>query len=294
MFESAAAPPWVAALRPHQWTKNLLVFVPLVLAHVFTLEGWLLAARVFAAMCLASSSAYLINDILDRKADRTHTLKRHRPIAAGSIGVTAAAGVALLFAAASLLLSASLSRLALAAVGIYLGLTLTYSLWLKRALAVDVFVLTALYCLRVLIGGIATGITISPWTFSFSMFIFLSLALMKRYAELFNARSGPGILSTRRGYVLDDMPIIASFGVASATTAILVVALYVNGDDVRKLYSKPDLLWLICLVVLLWITRLWLLTNRGSMHEDPVLFAVRDPWSLLSVVAVGSVILISL
>lgn len=276
------------AARPHQWVKNVLVFVPLVLAHVRDTHAWASAALAFTAMCLAGSGAYIVNDIADAGADRLHPLKKQRPFARGAIGARLASLFAALLLIAGLVVAWSISLPVAAAVLGYIALTFAYTFWLKTILAADVLLLVGLYCLRLLVGGTATGIVISPWTLAFAMFLFLSLALMKRHAELHNLQAAGASAGTRRGYRTEDKPAVASLGAASGMTAVLVIALYVNGDDVRKLYSHPNLLFAICAVVLLWIVRLWLLANRGEIGEDPVLYAVRDPWSLaLGAVAVA-------
>jgi 4-hydroxybenzoate polyprenyltransferase len=277
-------------MRPHQWVKNVLVFAPLVLGHARDLDVWQLAVVAFAAMCAAASGAYIINDILDVDADRAHPLKRERPFAAGRLSATASAAVAVALLAAALALGFLLSYEVAAAVLGYVALTFAYSLWLKTVLAVDVLVLAALYCIRLLVGGVAASIAISPWTLAFAMFLFVSLALMKRYAELHNLLASGETLPVRRGYRTSDRPAVAALGAGSGMTSVLVIALYVNGEDVRRLYAYPNLLFVIGAVVMLWIMRLWLLASRGEMHEDPVLFAIKDPWSI-ALAAVAAAIL---
>jgi 4-hydroxybenzoate polyprenyltransferase len=279
------------AVRPHQWLKNLLVFVPLVLGHAARAEAWAHAGIAFLAMCLASSGAYIVNDLVDLDADRTHPTKRHRPFASGLLNQRFGGAMAAVFLTGSLVLAFTLSAPVAAAVLGYIVLTFAYSLWLKTVLAIDVLLLAGLYCLRLQVGGVAANIQISPWTLTFAMFLFVSLALMKRYAELHNARASGDVLNSRRGYRVADLPAVASLGCASGMTAVLVIALYVNAEDVRGLYGRPGLLWGICAIVLLWIMRLWLLTNRGEMHEDPVLFALKDSWSIALAAAAGILLL---
>jgi 4-hydroxybenzoate polyprenyltransferase len=251
---------------------------------------WAQAGIAFLAMCLASSGAYIANDLIDLEADRLHDTKRHRPFASGRLDGRFGAASAVVLLAGAVAVAASFSLpLATAILG-YIALTFAYSLWLKTMLAVDVLLLAGLYCLRLEIGGLATRIAISPWTLTFAMFLFVSLALMKRYAELHNARSSGVAVALRRGYRVEDLPAVSMLGCASGMTAVLVIALYVNGDDVRRLYSWPNLLWGICAVVLLWIMRLWLLTHRGEMHEDPVLFALKDSWSIALAFGAGIIL----
>jgi 4-hydroxybenzoate polyprenyltransferase len=293
------APAWrlfLQALRPHQWVKNLLVFVPLVLAHQLTNTDSLVRAGVaFLATCIAGSGAYLVNDLLDLEADRLHPGKRGRPFASGnlSLGTGLLLGPGLMGAG---LMIASLARPAAAGVlGVYLVASFLYSVWLKKLVAVDVILLAGLYCLRLLIGGEASTIPLSPWTVAFSMFLFLSLALMKRYSELHGLKTRQGEeAAERRGYTVADMQSVSSLGTASGMTAVLVIALYVNAAEVRTLYGHPNVLWLVCVIVLLWIARLWLIAGRGELGEDPVLFAVRDPWSVVLGVLSGLVLFFAL
>jgi 4-hydroxybenzoate polyprenyltransferase len=253
------------------------------------------AGLAFLATCLAVSGTYLINDLFDLDADRRHSVKSGRPLASGSLPLGAALilGPALIVAA---LLTALLTGPATAGLlGAYLAASIAYSAWLKKLLAVDVILLAGLYCLRMLIGGEATGVPLSPWTVAFSMFLFLSLALMKRYSELQGLKMRHGEeMAGRRNYHVADMQAVLSLGTASGMTAVLVIALYVNAVEVRTMYSHPNVLWLICVLVLLWITRLWLIAGRGGLGEDPVLFAVRDLWSVALGALCGVVLLLAL
>ena len=273
------APAWrliLRALRPHQWVKNLLIFVPLTLAHQLTHTDSLLRAGVaFLATCMAGSGAYLVNDLLDLEADRLHAIKRGRPFASGELSAVTGAILAPGLMAAGLAIAWQAHPAAAGALAVYLAASLLYSAWLKKLLAVDVILLAGLYCLRLLIGGEAATIPLSPWTVAFSVFLFLSLALMKRYSELHGLKTRQGEQAAeRRGYMVADMQSVCSLGTASGMTAVLVIALYVNAAEVRTLYSHPNVLWLVCVIVLLWIARLWLIAGRGELGEDPVLFAV--------------------
>jgi 4-hydroxybenzoate polyprenyltransferase len=289
-----AASAVAAALRVHQWVKNLLVFAAPVLAHRLDSLTLFQAFQAFAALSLASSAAYVLNDLSDLESDRMHPTKSRRPFASGALPVSAGWILfpVLLTGACAIALWAGL-WLFFWVVG-YAAVTVAYSFWLKKMLAVDLVVLSGLYCARVLAGGLATGIPISPWTFAFAMFLFFSIALLKRYAELHNRKTaGRFDAAGGRAYRVDDMPVLAALGAASAMTSVLVIALYLNGDEVRRLYPHADLLWVICLLVLLWHSRVWLLANRGGMEEDPVLFAIRDRWSLLLACAVIGLLVIS-
>jgi 4-hydroxybenzoate polyprenyltransferase len=272
---------WPRALRVHQWVKNFLVFVPLLMAHIVSDRGRLTAAiYAFTAWCLCASGVYLFNDLLDLEADRSHAHKRTRPLASGSIGARAALPAAALLVAAGLALAfLLLPALFGAMLVLYLVLTTGYSAYLKRLAVVDVLVLAGLYTLRVLSGGHATAVPVSPWLLAFSMFLFLSLAFVKRYTELRIEGAGA---PPRRGYTREDTELLRSFGAASGYLSVLVLALYINqSDEVRELYRRPELLWLTGPCLLYWLTRVWLLAHRGRLHEDPVVFTVRDPTSYL-------------
>lgn len=268
------------AIRPHQAVKNLLIFAPVLLSHRWRDAGVVQqASLLFAAFCMASFAGYLFNDVMDLDADRAHQRKRRRPVAAGLLSLPAALGWSLGLATVSLVTAFSVSITAGWMTAGYLASTVLYSSWLKRIFVADVVILAGLYCYRVIAGGAATGIVISPWTLGFSLFIFTSLALMKRYAELqTNGSSNPG-KAKRRSYDEADKPLLAALGCASAMISILVIALYVNSPDVLLIYRSPRLLWLQCPVILLWIMRMWMLAGRGQMDEDPVLYAVKDVWT---------------
>jgi 4-hydroxybenzoate polyprenyltransferase len=273
---------WVRALRAHQWVKNVLLFVPLLAAHRFTdLPAWGAAALAFLAFSLCASAVYLLNDLLDLPADRHHPRKRHRPLAAGTLPLLQG----LIAIPLLLLLAAALAMLLPAAFGIslacYFAITLAYSLYLKRIAVADTMTLAALYTLRIIAGAFALGPMLSFWLLAFSMFLFLSLAMIKRHAELTVMRSEGRGAAAGRGYVVDDLAMIATLGGASGYLSVLVLALYINSEASQKLYAQPVLLWLLCPLLLYWISRAWMITHRGAMHDDPIVFAFRDRTSLL-------------
>ena len=284
------------ALRVNQWSKNLLIFVPLIVGHKITdLHMVSNALWAFLAFCLCASSAYVLNDLMDLEADRRHPRKRNRPFAAGDLGI--ALGLTLVpvlwllsFATAGLFASFRFSI----ALFIYFAITLAYSFWIKRIVILDVLTLAGLYTIRVLAGGAATGIPISPWLLAFSAFLFLSLALVKRYAELRLVRSVSGLEVSGRDYNVGDLQLLSSIGPASGLISILVLALYINSPEVVLLYRSPLTLWLIGPLLLYWITRLWLLAHRDSIIDDPLVFTARDPISyvvgilILGVIACAS------
>lgn len=282
---------WLEALRLHQWLKNLLVFVPLTAAHQLSDLALLgQASLAFFAFGLCASSAYLLNDLLDLPADRVHPRKRLRPFASGALPLTyglimipvllaGAAGVALLLPL----------EFALVLGGYYVS-TLVYSFWLKGKVLIDVFLLAGLYTLRVIAGAAAVSIMPSFWLLAFSIFIFLSLAMVKRYAELLevNARHEDGIEG--RGYSPVDLSTLNGLGTASGYAAVIVLALYINSEDIRRMYSHVEAIWLLCPLLLYWISRVWLKAARRELHYDPVVFAWKDRISRI-VGALGALIL---
>jgi 4-hydroxybenzoate polyprenyltransferase len=283
----------VAALRVHQWSKNLLLFVPAVLDHRL-LDGpvMLKAGLAFAAFCCAASGGYVLNDLLDLEADRWHPTRRKRPFAAGLL--SRSTGLFLCTVLLGLALAIAFATLPLQFTGVlvlYVSLTTAYSVWLKRIPVLDVLLLAAFYTLRVLAGLAATQVRFSTWFLAFSMFLFLSLAFVKRYAELARVRESAGTVVPRRGYVSSDGEWMASFGAASGYLSVLVLALYINSDEVVALYRRPLALWLLCPLLLYWISRIWLLAHRGRMHDDPIVAALRDPASYAIGLGIAAILL---
>lgn len=270
------------ALRVHQWLKNLLVFVPLVLAHR-VLEPALVLETFFAflAFSFAASSIYLMNDAFDLEADRAHARKRARPLPSGDLQIVDAVIISALLLAGAGLISLGVQPAFAACLGIYFVICTCYSFFLKRIALVDIFVLALLYVIRVLSGGLAASVSVSHWLLAFSMFIFLSLACVKRYSELKALKAINGERAQGRGYGPDDIEQIANLGSASGYISALVLAMYLSSREVEILYSRPEVLWLICPVMLYWISRVWLLAHRGRMNEDPILFAATDGVSYL-------------
>jgi 4-hydroxybenzoate polyprenyltransferase/phosphoserine phosphatase len=269
------------ALRPHQWAKNVLVLVPLVAAHelrsgIATLN----AAIALAAFCLCASSVYLLNDLLDLQSDRAHARKSRRPFASGEAPLLAGLLFApvLLAAAAALctLLPFRFSMVLLA----YYGLTLAYSFRLKSLPIVDALVLAGLYTLRVIGGAAAAVNALSFWLLLFSVFLFLSLAFAKRYAELEALRSQQRLRAAGRGYHVEDLALLQSLGTAAGYLSVLVLALYINSPEISALYRHPKVIWLLCVLMLYWVSRVWMVAQRGEMHDDPVIFALKDPVSI--------------
>ncbi len=276
---------WLRALRPHQWLKNLLLFIPLLASHEFFNLGLLLNSMLaFVLFSMSASSGYLFNDLLDLDSDRHHPRKKNRPLASGKLSLSAGIiSAPLLFLAALGISVWSLPVLFTVILALYFLLTLFYSQWLKQIMSIDTIVLATLYTLRILGGAFACHLIPSFWILAFSVFLFLSLAMVKRYAELFDNRSKGISEKTRgRGYFPADLDIISNLGSASGYLSVMVLALYIQDDKTIRLYQTPEILWLACPVLLFWISRVWILAHRGEMHDDPVLFAVKDKISLLS------------
>lgn len=289
--ETAGIRRYVRALRVHQWLKNLLVFVPLLAGHAYA-DVQLVAAAVvaFIAFCVCASGVYLINDMLDLAADRAHPRKRRRPFAAGEISLQAGLVLACVLLVAGFSVSLLLPREFLLALAAYLAVTFAYSLWLKGKVLVDVFVLAGLYTMRVLAGSAAVGISPSFWLLAFSMFLFLSLAMIKRYTELAERRRTGSLKVAGRGYTVADIPTIQSLGAAGGYLAVLVLALYINSDDVRLHYQREQALWLVCPLLLYWVSRMWQRAGREEMHDDPLVYAMKDRISIL-VFALAAVVI---
>lgn len=269
------------AIRPRQWLKNLLVFVPMVAAHALTGTHIVQSIIAFIAFSLCASSAYLLNDALDAHDDRLHPTKRRRPIADGSLPLSVAMLTSPLLALVSLVWCASTNLLLAAMVLSYFLCTLAYSLLLKRLLMIDIVALAILYTLRILGGSAATGIEPSFWLLAFSFFIFLSLALLKRYSELFNLHRQGKDKTSGRGYTTADKTPISMMGVNSAFLSVLIFMLYFNSQTVRIMYRHPHLLLAIVPLLVFWLGRIWTLAFRGEVNEDPVLYVSKDKVSLI-------------
>jgi 4-hydroxybenzoate polyprenyltransferase/phosphoserine phosphatase len=276
--ERSSATKVLRALRVPQWAKNLLIFVPLLTSHriiepLVAFRGMLM----FVAFSLASSAVYLANDLLDLEADRHHPDKRRRAFASGAAPLWAGLLAVPLLTLAALAVMTALPRSALLVLAAYVALSSCYSLYLKQRVLLDVFVLSVLYTLRIVAGHESTGVAYSAWLLSFSMFLFLSLALAKRVSELHNLRGRGGTAAAGRSYQTGDLEQLNAFGVNSGFIAALVLALYINSSAVALLYSRPLLLWVLCPLMLYWICRIWILAWRGEMEEDPISFALHDP-----------------
>jgi 4-hydroxybenzoate polyprenyltransferase/phosphoserine phosphatase len=278
---SASASTWLRALRLHQWLKNLLVLLPLAGAFQFGEPQLLLEAIVaFFAFGLCASCVYVLNDLMDLDSDRAHPRKRLRPFAAGVLSPAAGLLVAgLLLAASAGLAAVSRPAFQLALAG-YFALTLAYTFFLKRKVIIDCLALGGLYTLRIVAGWCAVGLPASFWLLAFSLFLFLSLAFVKRYSELQVVAKLGRPDAAGRGYLASDLPLVQTMGVAAGFGSAMLLALYINGDTVMRHYSHPEVLWMLVPIQLYWVSRMWMQAQRGNMHDDPVVFAVRDPISL--------------
>jgi 4-hydroxybenzoate polyprenyltransferase len=295
---------WLKAVRLHQWAKNTLIFVPLLLAHAWDMGAFAGAVVAFLSFGLCASSTYIVNDLLDLEADRKHPRKRRRPFAAGDLSAVSGVVVVAVLFLASVALAVLLPNIVEAIDGpqqnlrpylfagwlaVYTVTTLTYSFYLKRKLLLDVFVLSGLYTVRILAGSAATIVAISPWLGGFSVFFFLSLAFVKRFSELEGLRERGGVIPSGRGYIVSDLEQLRALGTSTACAAVVVTMLYINSPE-AGLYRHPKLLWLVVPILLLWLSQVWMLASRGEMHDDPVVFAITDRRSLLLGVAMGAVV----
>ena len=282
-------PPWVVELRPHHWLKNILVIVPLAAAHQLQdVPSLARLAAAFVAFSLCASGQYVLNDLLDLAADRAHSSKSKRPLAAGTL--SRGAGVILMVLAwtGAVLAAATLGVAFCGVLTVYLALMLAYSWRLKHVAVLDAIVLGAGYAARVAAGGVAVAIRPSAWLIAFCVCLFYSLALVKRYAELAQNRERDGPCAHARGYVGIDLPLVAMFGVGSGYLAVWVLAMYLTTEHpARIVYDRPLFIGLTGVLLAYWISHLWLVANRGKLTDDPIVFAIRDPLSRVLVALMG-------
>lgn len=271
------------SLRPHLWSKNLLIFSPAAAAHDLTQLGSVLLA--FMAFCLMSSAAYVINDLIDLGVDRTHPRKRNRPFASGALPVSKGGAISLVLLASAFVIGLATERpVFLETLGLYFATTCAYSLWLKRKPIVDLITLAGLYSVRIIGGAAAAGIVLSPWLLGFSMFLFLSIATVKRQAELVD-QINFNFSESALGYEVKELSILRSIALSAAQAAVLVLAMYIIIPDDQRLFTSPALLWPICPFLLYWLTRMVMKAERGQINSDPIVFAMTDRVSLLVIVA---------
>ncbi|WP_417410400.1 UbiA family prenyltransferase [Hoeflea sp.] len=282
------------SIRVHQWLKNVLIAVPLVLNHEFANFNLLLAAvAAFFSFSFLASAVYVVNDISDLANDRLHPRKRLRPLAAGTVSIPVISATAAGLLLASVALASLLPPLFWAVLAIYALVTTVYTFVLKRKLLVDVFTLAGLYTVRIVAGAAATGVDLSFWLLAFSIFFFLSLALVKRYVELDELAEDSDVQLKGRSYVGSDKDMIGQAGIAAAFSAAMVLALYVDSSEVASMYPQPALLWPLCPLILYMLLRIWVLARRSQMHEDPVVFIMRDWRSQVTTIAGAGLVLLA-
>ncbi len=285
---------WLRALRIHQWAKNLLVCVPVVTAHAFNLTAISDAALAFISFGLIASATYVLNDALDLVEDRHHPRKCKRPLAAGDIGLTSGVCALAMLMTAGFAIAAALSEPFLLTVATYLVLTMSYSLHFKKIVLIDVLLLTSLYTMRIVAGAAAIGVELSSWLLGFSMFVFLSLALIKRCTELDAMKRISRNVIEGRGYHISDYSALSTMGIAAGYCSILVLALFINSPSGIAEYTHPSWLWMLCPPMIYWISRLWLKTARGEMLDDPLIFSMKDRSSWIVFITMIAVVLSSL
>ena len=281
---------WVKAARPHQWAKNALVFIPLMLGgHMLDGSAWASAGIAFLALGILASSTYMLNDLWDIADDRRHWSKRNRPLAAGRMAIREAVFAIPVAMAVAFALAGLVNPMVVLALGAYLALTVAYSMGIKRKPILDAFTLAVLFTLRLVVGIVAVGVVASPWLLVFSMFLFASLSFAKRNTEVQRlADTGGSGKINGRGYFTTDAPFIMAMGVASGIGSVLILVLYLTQDALAAdFYSDSIWLWLMPAVLFLWIGRIWMLCFRGELNDDPVAFAMKDPKSLMLAAGLG-------
>lgn len=283
---------YIRAIRAYQWVKNLLIFVPLLTSHSFSSLNLIIQdLKAFISFSLIASAGYLINDLLDLNSDRSHPTKRYRPLASGELRILSATILIFIFLAGGLFIASGIGLLFLTILLLYFITSITYSLFIKRIALYDVFVLALLYSLRIFAGGIVIDVSLSFWLIAFSTFIFLSLAFIKRYSELIQIDNNESSLKSRgRQYSLVDINLLQIMGIVSGFMSAIVFSLYINSSEVVKLYKNPNLLWGMSLLFLFWISRMWLMTVRGKMTDDPIIFAIKDKTSYFIFLLLGLII----
>ena len=282
--EAAGPSIWLQALRLHQWLKNLLLFVPLLTAFSFMEVGKLATmATAFLSFSLAASASYLVNDLWDLDNDRAHPRKRLRAFASGRLPIVRGLAVAAAALAIAAALALAVSPGFLTMLLLYLALTSAYSWWLKEQVLIDVLTLSLLYTLRILAGSVAISVATSSWLLAFSVFLFLSLALVKRCAELVTMRHSGATAARGRDYRVGDLVVLWPLGIGAALCAVVVFGLFISAPETQARYATPQLLWLVAIGLVYWLAHMWIRTSRGEMHDDPVIYVIKDPASRLAV-----------
>jgi 4-hydroxybenzoate polyprenyltransferase len=286
---------YLRSLRIYQWLKNVLIFVPLVAAHRFNeITLLVLTCLAFVSFGLCASSVYVLNDLLDLADDRRHPTKRYRPFASGVLPLAVGLWMIPIFIGLSTAIGLILPRTFLTVLGMYYAITMAYSFWLKQLIVLDVIVLAALFTIRMLAGSAAAAIWPSPWLLALSMFLFTSLALVKRYAELVIMRMEHGQNARARSYVVSDAELLSAIGVASGIVAVLVLVLYITTGPAQLYYGRHQAIWLVCPILLFWICYIWIIAHRGAMLDDPLVFALRDRTSRFALGAMAILMIVAI
>jgi len=286
---------WIKTLRIHQWSKNGLLFLALFMSHRI-IEPILFKQAVIAffSFSLSASAVYILNDLFDLEADRKHPSKKNRPLASGRLsvinGIIAIPGLLIISLLLAIILLPNIFTIVLI---VYLITTTGYSLYFKEKLFLDVIILGALYTLRVLAGGLAVGVEVSSWLLGFSLFFFLSLAFMKRYADLLLIKNNDQKELIGRGYSIIDLDIVQKVGISSGFISLLILALYINGDQVMVLYKQPELIWFTIPILLYWLMRMWFVAHKGQMTDDPIVFAIKDKSSYIMFLFILIIIIVA-
>ena len=284
---------FISEIRTYQWTKNLLIFLPLILAHNTNANVYINALLAFFSFSFAASAIYLFNDLMDLDSDREHSTKKNRPMAAGNFPIISAFRWILILIITSLLIALLLHKEFLIVLIMYLVITLVYSIKLKKIYIIDIVVLSILYTFRLIAGSFSTNIPISEWLAGFSLFFFLSMSALKRYVEIKNNLDSDQKAIKGRAYITDDLQIIQNSGISSGLISVMIFFLYINSSKVVQLYNSPEILYLIIPLIVYWILRVWFLAHRGLMNEDPVLFAIADKRSYLFIISILLILMFS-
>jgi len=284
---------FISEIRTYQWTKNLLIFLPLILAHNTNANVYINALLAFFSFSFAASAIYLFNDLMDLDSDREHSTKKNRPMAAGNFPIISAFRWILILIITSLLIALLLHKEFLIVLIMYLVITLVYSIKLKKIYIIDIVVLSILYTFRLIAGSFSTNIPISEWLAGFSLFFFLSMSALKRYVEIKNNLDSDQKAIKGRAYITDDLQIIQNSGISSGLISLMIFFLYINSSKVVQLYNSPEILYLIIPLIVYWILRVWFLAHRGLMNEDPVLFAIADKRSYLFIISILLILMFS-
>jgi len=292
--DAATLKTYAKACRLHQWVKNVLVFAAVIAGHKLELQWLQPALAAFFAFGLCASSVYLVNDMLDLDSDRQHPTKCNRPLASGRLPILNGLMLVPVLLIAAFAIAWQLPLMFVLTLAIYLITTTAYSFVLKRIAMLDVIVLAALYTIRIVGGAFAADIDLSFWLLAFSMFVFLSLAIIKRYTELLTMKQQNKMGKARgRGYEVDDLPLLVALGGAAGYLSVLVLALYLNSPEVRNLYEHTSRLWALCPVFLLWVSRMWMTAHRGNMDDDPIVFALKDRGSQIMILIMAAIFVIA-